>query len=98
MFVNPRNRKHLDQERLRKISFSSATIAAGSRKPGRPSLGRDESGERLGMGGVRVGVGTGFDHKLWTVRAGRNLSHLAQIPHFIDKKNKVSRVKEPSRG
>lgn len=49
-------------------------------------------------GGVRVGVGTAFDHKPWTVRAGRNLSHLAQLPHFIDKKNKVSRVKEPARG
>lgn len=45
-----------------------------------------------------MGVGTAFDHKPWTVRAGRNLSHLAQLPHFIDKKNKVSRVKEPARG
>lgn len=46
------------------------------------------------MGGEGEGGAPAFDHTPWTVRAGRSLRHLVQLPHFIDKKNQASRHKE----
>lgn len=74
MFVKPRNRKHLDQEGLKKISSSSAAIAVWSKK--RVDRALEEMNEVKGLGwrvGQSEGVATAFDRKPWTVRAGRNL-------------------------